>query len=84
MNKLYKNLNEIKKDLNKKEDPLKRGVNIKINRSLSNYRKNIELNCKYILSRNNYKAFMAIDRYTKRKERNKNEEEVKWGFIETQ
>lgn len=34
------------------------------------------------MSRNNYKAMMAIDRYNKRKEKKGNEEENKYGFIE--
>ena len=38
----------------------------------------------YILSRSNYKAMMAIDRYTKRKDKqNKDEQEDNYGFIET-
>ena len=38
----------------------------------------------YILSRSNYKAMMAIDRYTKRKDKkSKDEQEDNYGFIET-
>lgn len=80
---LKETLNEIRKELT----PLDRnkifeeGVNIKLGRTKENYEKAIELNCRYILSRSNYKALMAIDRYNKRKEKN-NEEESEYGFIE--
>lgn len=58
------------------------GVDIKLGRSEDNYQHIIEENCKYILSRSNYKAMMAIDRYNKRKEKNKDEKKNEYGFIQ--
>lgn len=77
-------LNEINKELIKipRDKIFNDGVNVKLERSQDNYSTIIEKNCKYIMSRNNYKAMMAIDRYNKRKEKKGNEEENKYGFIE--
>lgn len=58
------------------------GVNTKLTRSQKNYENNIEENCKYILSRSNYKAMMAMDRYSKWKENRKDGKEDEYGFIE--
>lgn len=57
------------------------GVNIKLLRSENNYKNSVENNCDYILSRNNYKAIMAMDRYNRWKEKKINEEKNKYGFI---
>lgn len=57
------------------------GVNKKLGRTEREYNDAVELNCKYILSRSNYKALMAINRFNKRKEKN-DEEESEYGFIE--
>lgn len=81
--RLNRILNKMQKELVEIKDPMKQGVIKKQNRSLTNYQKNIKSNCNYILSRNNYKAYMAIDRYKKKKEKKGNEKETKWGFIET-
>lgn len=80
---LKETLNEIKKELipRDRDEIFREGVNIKLGRNERKYENAVEANCKYILSRSNYKAMMAIDRYNKRKE--KNNEETKYGFIET-
>lgn len=57
------------------------GVNIKLLRSENNYKNSVKNNCDYILSRNNYKAIMAMDRYNRWKEKKINEEKNKYGFI---
>jgi len=81
--KLYRLLCCVSNELRTIENPLQEGLNIKTNRSIENYRKNIELNCKYILSRSNYKVVTSIEKYMKKKEKVGNEEKNKWGFIET-
>lgn len=80
---LNANLTKIRKELT----PIPRskimadGVSRKLGRSEKNYEKTVEANCRYILSRSNYKALMAVDRYEKYKEKN-NETESSYGFIE--
>ena len=66
-----------------KKDIIKEGVDTKLGRAQRHYEQAIEKNCKYILSRDNYKAMIAIARYTKKKERLNDEEEIKYGFVET-
>lgn len=81
---LKENLNNIKRELEPR-DPgqiLEEGLNIKLGRTERNYEDAVKRNCMYILSRNNYKAMMAIDRYNKWKEKNQDEEESNYGFIE--
>ena len=77
----------IKKELYLDKDPkeiIKEGIDIKIGRTEDNYNETVKKNCMYILSRSNYKVMMAIDRYNRRKDRiNKNEENDKYGFVET-
>lgn len=51
--------------------------------SKQNYEDAVQKNCIYILSRSNLKVIKALDRYQKRKEKNNNEEENKFGFIES-
>lgn len=60
-----------------------RCVKKRLQLSKENYESAIQKNCIYILSRNNLKVIKALDRYQKRKEKNNNEEEIKFGFIET-
>ena len=57
------------------------GVNIKLVRSQNNYTKALKENCDYILARSNYKAMMAIDKYTRYKEKNKNDKKINYGFV---
>lgn len=80
---LDEKLNEIKKELIaiSPKKILRDGLNKKLGRSDKKYQKAIEENCRYILSRSNYKAMLAISRYEKRKEKN-NETEAKYGFVE--
>lgn len=80
---LEEKLNEIKKELIvvSPKKILRDGLNRKLGRSSKRYQKAIEENCRYILSRSNYKAMLAISRYEKRKEKN-NETEDKYGFVE--
>ena len=81
---LREKLKQIKNELTP-QDPesiFREGVNIKLGRSEDKYEDAIRKNCAYILSRNNYKAMMAIDRYNRRKEKNKDEEETNYGFVE--
>ena len=83
---LNEKLTKIKTELKRipKNEIIKDGVDTKLGRSRRNYEEAIEKNCKYILSRDNYKAMIAISRYTKKKERlNDEEEEIKYGFVET-
>ena len=84
---LKDNIQQIKKELYINKTPeqnLQDGVNVKIGRTENNYNEAIKKNCMYILSRSNYKAMMAIDRYTKRKDKkSKDEQEDNYGFIET-
>ena len=81
---LYKKLLKIKEELNlmeeSKENILKEGIDIKLNRIEDNYNKVIEANCNYILSRSNYKVFKAIEKYQKEKGESN---EVNRGFIKT-
>ena len=74
---------EIKKELVvlDRDKMFEDGVNVKLLRSEDNYKKAIENNCEYILSRNNYKAIMAMDRYDRWKEKKANEEKNKYRFI---
>lgn len=62
-------------------DPLKEGIDIKLNRVAENYNRAIELNCSYILSRSNYKVFKALNRYETRREKDNESKDVR-GFIE--
>ena len=80
--KLLEIRNELKpvKDVEKIFDD---GLEMKLGRSEDNYQKAIKKNCEYILSRSNYKAIMAIDRYNRYKERHKDEQKDNYGFIET-
>ena len=84
---LKDNIRQIKKELYINKTPeqiLQEGVELKLGRAENKYNEAIKKNCMYILSRSNYKAMMAIDRYTKRKDKeNKNEQEDNYGFIET-
>ena len=83
---LNEKLTKIKTELKRipTNEIIKDGVDTKLGRSRRNYEEAIEKNCKYILSRDNYKAMIAISRYTKKKERlNDEEEEIKYGFVET-
>ena len=82
---LNEKLKEIKTELKRipKNEIIKDGVDTKLGRSRRNYEEAIEKNCKYILSRDNYKAMIAISRYEKKKERLNDEEEIKYGFVET-
>ena len=83
---LNEKLTKIKTELKRipKNEIIKDGVDTKLGRSRRNYEEAVEKNCKYILSRDNYKAMIAIARYTKKKERlNDEEEEIKYGFVET-
>ena len=82
---LNEKLREIKTELKRipKNEIIKDGVDTKLGRSRRNYEEAIEKNCKYILSRDNYKAMIAIARYAKKKERLNDEEEIKYGFVET-
>ena len=77
----------IKKELYLNKNPkeiIKEGIDIKLGRTEDNYNETVKKNCMYILSRSNYKAMMAIDRYTKRKDKkSKDEQEDNYGFIET-
>lgn len=57
------------------------GINAKLLRAEKNYTEAVENNCNYILSRSNYKAMMAIDRYNKWKEKKVSEKENKYGFV---
>lgn len=74
---------EIKKELVilDRNEIFENGVNVKLLRSEENYKNSIENNCDYILSRNNHKAIMAMDRYNRWKEKRINEEKNKYGFI---
>lgn len=82
---LNEKLTSIKTELKRipKNEIIKEGVDTKLGRSQKNYEEAIEKNCKYILSRDNYKAMIAIARYAKKKERLNDEEEIKYGFVET-
>ena len=84
---LKDNIKQIKKEIYINKTPeqiLQDGVNGKRGRTENNYNEAIKKNCTYILSRSNYKAMMAIDRYTKRKDKkSKDEQEDNYGFIET-
>lgn len=77
----------IKKELYLDKNPkeiIQEGIDIKIGRTEDKYNETVKKNCMYILSRSNYKVMMAIDRYNKRKDRiNKDEENDKYGFVET-
>ena len=55
----------------------------KLGASAKHYQEVVEKNCRYILSRNNHKALMCIERYNKRKEKQNYEQENKIGFIDT-
>ena len=81
---LKDNLLKIKDELIEKDPDIiyNQGVDIKLGRSEDNYQKAIQKNCEYILSRSNHKVIMALDRYNKRKEKNKDDEKSKFGFIE--
>ena len=81
---LREKLNQINKELQPidRDSILQEGLDIKLGRSEKNYQEAIQRNCMYILSRNNHKAMMAIDRYNKRKEKNNDDEESNYGFIE--
>jgi len=71
-------LKEIKTEVDSfsgKEEIANKAVDRKLNRSLDNFEKNIELNVKYILSRNNYKVLKALDRAAKKKEKKGKEED---------
>lgn len=66
--KVYNKLITIRDELDSwTKDAFKEGVVIKLNRSESNYRKRIEENFDYILSRSNYKAFKALSKYESRR-----------------
>ena len=84
---LKDNIRKIKKELYINKTPeqiLQEGVELKLGRAENKYNEAIKKNCMYILSRSNYKAMMAIDRYTKRKDKkSKDEQEDNYGFIET-
>lgn len=84
MNSIYSKLLEIKKELEKcekeKSKVLQYGIDLKLNRTTNLYNKAVELNCDYILSRSNYKALKAMDRYNKKKEKI---DENNWGFIKS-
>ena len=84
---LKDNIRQIKKELYINKTPeqiLQEGVNLKLGRAENNYNEAIKKNCMYILSRSNNKAMMAINRYTKRKDKkSKDEQEDNYGFIET-
>lgn len=77
-------LNQIKDELKPqdKDKILQSGVDLKLGRTEKNYEEAVKRNCMYILSRNNHKAMMAIDRYNKRKEKNQDDKESNYGFIE--
>jgi hypothetical protein len=81
---LTEKLSEIKKELIpiSPKKILNDGVNKKIGRTERTYKKAIEENCRYILSRSSYKALMCIDRYNRKKEK-MNGKETNYGFIET-
>lgn len=82
---LREKLNSIANDLKpiRKESILQQGIDTKLGRSQRKYQEAIEQNCRYILSRNNHKVLMAIDRYNRRKEKENNDEkEDKYGFVE--
>ncbi len=79
---LYNKLLEIKEELNFKPFTLESGLDKKLERTNNNYIFTLKKNCEYILSRNNYKAIKAIEKYNNKKE-NEDEEESKCGFIET-
>lgn len=75
---------EIKKELiyMDRDKIFKDGVSNKLSRSEEKYQNDIKNNCDYILSRSNYKAMMAINRYNKWKENKRNEEKNNYGFVE--
>lgn len=80
--RLYNILVDIKEELSTDIDPLKEGVDIKLNRAENNYLEAVAKNCQYILSRNNCKAMRIINKYMSNKETD-NGEETKYGFIKT-
>lgn len=83
---IYDKLMDIREELSSKNDDvdaLKEGLKIKLDRIEYNYNRTIEDNCNYILSRSNVKVFKALQRFNNRKEKEGNEEESNWGFIES-
>lgn len=83
---IYDKLMDIREELSSKNDnvdALKEGLKIKLDRIEYNYNRTIEDNCNYILSRSNVKVFKALQRFNNRKEKEGNEEESNWGFIES-
>jgi hypothetical protein len=72
--------NDLNKINNSHKELLLKGLDIKLERVGKKYNQTIIDNCKYILSRNNYKVMMSINRYNRRKEK-KNEEKLKYRFI---
>ena len=83
---IYDRLMDIREELSSKDDnadALKEGLKIKLDRIEYNYNRTIEDNCNYILSRSNVKVFKALQRFNNRKEKEGNEEESNWGFIES-
>jgi len=83
--RLFKLLNSMKSDLSKygdKEEAFREAFQIKNDRAVTNYEHTVKLNCRYILTRSNYKAIKAIERYNKKKERDQDEDKFEYGFIE--
>lgn len=80
---LRETLHKIKQELDTIDkigkDSLDLGLDIKMHRVENLYTESIRQNCKYILSRSNYKAMMVIDRYYKKENR---DDKDNYGFIE--
>ena len=79
---LYDKLIQIRSELIENANVLEEGLDKKLDRTSKAYIDAVNKNCKYILSRSNYKAIMAIDRYEKHKEKS-DEKKDNYGFIET-
>lgn len=73
---------EIKKELKSKHNIYQHGVNVKLKRSIKNYKREIELNVEYINSRTNYSTMKALKRFLKREGTSIDEEGNNWGFVE--
>ena len=85
MSDLYESLVELRNELSsmsEKDSLLEAGLDQKLSRIDSNYKKKIQRNFEYILYRSNCKSLKALHRYQQTKEKKGNEEKPNRGFIE--